>query len=326
MAEVSIIVPVYQVENYIRQCIDSILVQTFTDFELILVDDGSKDKSGQICDEYAVLDQRVKVIHKENGGLSDARNCGMDQAVGNYFMFVDSDDYIAPTMLEYLYKALMNKEADIAVCNFLYFFEEDRKRDFSTNIQSEVLSGAEIFYSRKNERVYGIWTVAWNKLYKRETLGNVRFRFGKYHEDEFWANDIYQMDIKVVTIPECLYYYRQRDNSIMGRKNIKRDFDILEALQERIAVYFMDERHADQAYKVMIFSLEYLAESKKLITNKDEENQFLQAEKKTKDMIKRLKKMKLSKIKSVSLVFIGMNPCLVFAVGIKFRGLLERFL
>ena len=326
MAEVSIIVPVYQVENYIRQCIDSILVQTFTDFELILVDDGSKDKSGQICDEYAVLDQRVKVIHKENGGLSDARNCGMDQAVGNYFMFVDSDDYIAPTMLEYLYKALMNKEADIAVCNFLHFFEEDRKRDFSTNIQSEVLSGAEIFYSRKNERVYGIWTVAWNKLYKRETLGNVRFRFGKYHEDEFWANDIYQMDIKVVTIPECLYYYRQRDNSIMGRKNIKRDFDILEALQERIAVYFMDERHADQAYKVMIFSLEYLAESKKLITNKDEENQFLQAEKKTKDMIKRLKKMNLSKIKRVSLVFIGMNPCLVFAVGMKFRGLLERFL
>lgn len=326
MAEVSIIVPVYQVEKYIRQCVDSILAQTFTDFELILVDDGSKDKSGQICDEYAVLDQRVKVIHKENGGLSDARNCGMDQAVGNYFMFVDSDDYIAPTMLEYLYKALMNKEADIAVCNFLHFFEEDRKRDFSTNIQSEVLSGAEIFYSRKNERVYGIWTVAWNKLYKRETLGNVRFRFGKYHEDEFWANDIYQMDIKVVTIPECLYYYRQRDNSIMGRKNIKRDFDILEALQERIAVYFMDERHADQAYKVMIFSLEYLAESKKLITNKDEENQFLQAEKKTKDMIKRLKKMKLSKIKSVSLVFIGMNPCLVFAVGMKFRGLLERFL
>ena len=326
MAEVSIIVPVYQVENYIRQCIDSILVQTFTDFELILVDDGSKDRSGKICDEYAVLDQRVKVIHKENGGLSDARNCGMDQAVGNYFMFVDSDDYIASTMLEYLYKALTNKEADIAVCNFLYFFEEDRKRDFSTNIQSEVLSGAEIFYCRKNERVYGIWTVAWNKLYKRETLGNVRFRFGKYHEDEFWANDIYQMDIKVVTIPECLYYYRQRDNSIMGRKNIKRDFDILEALQERIAVYFMDERHADQAYKVMIFSLEYLAESKKLITNKDEENQFLQAEKKTKDMIKRLKKMNLSKIKRVSLVFIGMNPCLVFAVGMKFRGLLERFL
>ena len=100
MAEVSIIVPVYQVEKYIRQCVDSILAQTFTDFELILVDDGSKDGSGQICDEYAAMDRRVKVIHKENGGLSDARNRGMDQAAGNYFMFIDSDDYIAPTMLE----------------------------------------------------------------------------------------------------------------------------------------------------------------------------------------------------------------------------------
>ena len=316
----------YQVENYIRQCIDSILVQTFTDFELILVDDGSKDRSGKICDEYAVLDQRVKVIHKENGGLSDARNCGMDQAVGNYFMFVDSDDYIAPTMLEYLYKALMNKEADIAVCNFLHFFEEDRKRDFSTNIQSEVLSGAEIFYSRKNERVYGIWTVAWNKLYKRETLGNVRFRFGKYHEDEFWANDIYQMDIKIVTIPECLYYYRQLDNSIMGKKSAARNLDIIEALQERIYIYLKKPEYADQAYKVLVFSLEYLEESKRLKTSEAEEKRFIQSENRTKDILKQLRKTKLPIMKGLSLVFMEMNPCLVFRVGMKFRGLLERFL
>lgn len=93
-----IIVPVYQVENYLRQCVDSILAQTFTDFELILVDDGSKDRSGQICDEYAEMDERVKVIHKENSGPSDTRNRGIEQAAGNYFMFVDSDDYIAPTI------------------------------------------------------------------------------------------------------------------------------------------------------------------------------------------------------------------------------------
>ena len=135
MAEVSIIVPVYQVENYIRQCIDSILAQTFTDFELILVDDGSKDQSGQICDAYAGMDERVKVIHKKNGGLSDARNRGMDQAVGNYFMFVDSDDYIAPTMIEYLYQHILNENADIAACNYLYFFENDRQKDFATNLK-----------------------------------------------------------------------------------------------------------------------------------------------------------------------------------------------
>ena len=326
MAEVSIIVPVYQVENYIRQCIDSILAQTFTDFELILVDDGSKDQSGQICDAYAGMDERVKVIHKKNGGLSDARNRGMDQAVGNYFMFVDSDDYIAPTMVECLYKRILNENADIAICNYRYFFENDSAKDFSTNIKSMVLPGTEIFYNRKNERNYGIWTVAWNKLYKRATFGNIRFRFGKYHEDEFWANDIYQMGITVVTISECLYYYRQRDNSIMGKKSIARDLDIIEALQERIYIYLKEEKYSYQAYKVLIYSLEYLEESKRLITNGNEKKKFIQAEKRTKDIIQQLKKRNLSKIQSVSLVPIGMNPCLVFAVAIKFRGFLEKFL
>lgn len=326
MAEVSIIVPVYQVENYIRQCVDSILAQTFTDFELILVDDGSKDGSGAICDEYAMMDQRVKVIHKQNGGLSDARNWGLDQAVGNYFMFVDSDDYIAPMMVECLYKNIVNENADIVACNYLYFFEGDRKKDFSTNIQSEILSGKEIFYNRKNQRNYGIWTVAWNKLYKRETLGKVRFRLGKYHEDEFWANDIYQMDIKVVTISECLYYYRQRDNSIMGKKNIQRDFDILEAFQERIYIYLGKEKYTGQAYKVLIYSLEYLEESRRLVANSSEKRKFFQAKEQIKDIIKQLKKRKLPMIQKCSLLFMDINPCFVFSVGIKFRGLLGKFL
>lgn len=326
MAEVSIIVPVYQVEKYIRQCIDSILAQTFTDFELILVDDGSKDRSGQICDEYVRMDNRVRVIHKENGGLSDARNRGMDQAVGSYFLFVDSDDYIAPTMVECLHKKIVKEKADIAVCNYLYFFENGREKNFSTNVKPEILSGTEIFYNRKNERNYGIWTVAWNKIYKTETIGNVRFRLGKYHEDEFWANDIYQMNIKVVTVSECLYYYRQRDNGIMGKKSAAKDFDIIEALQERIDIYLQKPEYAHQAYKVLIFSLEYLSESKRLITNKNEEKIFIQAEKRTRQIVKQLKKGKLSKIQKASLVLIGINPYMIFRIGIQFRGLLERFL
>ena len=189
-----------------------------------------------------------------------------------------------------------------------------------------VLPGTEIFYKRKNERNYGVWTVACSKLYKRETFGKVRFRFGKYHEDEFWGNDIYQMDIKVVAVPECLYYYRQRDNSITGKKSIARNFDILEALQERIYIYLKEEKYADQAYKVLVYSLEYLEESKRMITNENEEKKFFQAEKQTKDIVKQLKKRRLSKIQRVSLVFMGINPCLIFAVGIKFRGFLERFL
>lgn len=326
MAEVSIIVPVYQVEKYIRQCVDSILAQTFTDFELILVDDGSRDKSGQICDEYAGMDERVKVIHKENGGAADTRNRGMDQAVGNYVMFVDSDDYIAPTMLECLYRNMLNENADIAACNYLYFFEHDRKKDFATNVKSEVLTGSEIFYYRKNERNYGFWTVVWNKLMKRETVGKVRFRSGKYYEDEFWANEIYQMDIKIVTIPECLYYYRQHENSTMRQKKIARSLDLIEAYQERIYIYLKEQKFSDQAYKVLVYSLEHLEESKRLIANEDERKKYIQAENRTKDIVNQLKKRKLSKIQRVSLVFLGINPCLVFSVGIKFRGLLERFL
>lgn len=326
MAEVSIIVPVYQVENYIRQCIDSILAQTFTDFELILVDDGSKDESGRICDEYAKIDERVKVIHTENIRAASARNMGLHQAVGNYFMFIDSDDYIAPTMVECLYKSMLNQDADIVACNFLYDFENDRKKNFSTNIKSEVLPGTEIFYNRKNERNYGYWTVVWNKLYKKEIFGDIRFRSGKYYEDEFLANDIYQKDIKVVTIPECLYYYRQHENSTMRQKKIARSLDMIEAFQERIYIYLKGQKYSAQAYRVLIYSLEYLEESKRLIANRNEQEKYIQAEKQTKDIIKQLKKRKLSNIQRVSLFFIGLNPCLVFAVGMKFRGLLERFL
>ena len=326
MAEVSIIVPVYQVEKYIRQCVDSILAQTFTDFELILVDDGSKDQSGKICDEYARMDTRVKVIHKENGGAADTRNRGVNQAVGNYVMFVDSDDYLAPTMLECLYRNILNENADIAACNYLYFFENDRQKDFATNVQSEVLTGTEIFYYRKNERNYGFWTVVWNKLMKRETVGKVRFRSGKYYEDEFWANEIYQMDIKIVTIPECLYYYRQHENSTMRQKKIARSLDLIEAYQERIYIYLQEQKYSGQAYKVLVYSLEHLEESKRLITNEDERKKYIQAEKRTKDIVNQLKKRKLSRIQKVSLMFLGINPCLVFSVGIKFRGLLERFL
>lgn len=326
MAEISIIVPVYQVEKYIRQCIDSILAQTFTNFELILVDDGSKDNSGKICDEYAARDNRIRVIHKENGGLSDARNKGLDNAAGKYFMFVDSDDYISDDMTECLYKNILKENADIAACNYRYIFESGEEKDFSTENKAEVLNANEIFYNRKNERNYGFWTVAWNKLYKAETFKNLRFRFGRYHEDEFWANDIYQMDIKVVTVSESLYYYRQRDNSIMGNTNIRKCFDIIEAFEERVNVYLKEEKYSLQAYKVLIYSIEHLNESKKLIKSKQEKEQFIDKEQKIKNIIKKLKKRKLSKIQKVSLEIIGINPCLVFSVGIKFRGLLESFL
>lgn len=326
MAEVSIIVPVYQVEKYIRQCVDSILAQTFTDFELILVDDGSKDRSGEICDEYAGMDERVKVIHKENGGAAESRNTGMDQAAGNYYMFVDSDDYLAPEMLECLYNVILKQNADIVACNYRYCFEDNTENDFSTDYGSETIAAKEVFYFRKNERNYGFWTVVWNKLYRKEIFDKIRFRTGKYFEDEYFANDIYQLDIRIVIVPECLYYYRQHGSSTMKTKKFIKYMDLLEALQERLLVYLRNPEYADQAYKVMIYSLEYLEESRRLMADNEEKKKFVQMEARTKAIVTQLKKTKISMIKKISLLFIGLNPCMVFAVGIRFRIILERFL
>lgn len=326
MAQVSIIVPVYQVEQYLRQCIDSILAQSFTDFELILVDDGSKDQSGAICDEYAEQDGRVCVIHTENKGLAAARNTGLDRVTGEYFAFVDSDDWIGPTMVECLYHSILRENGDIAACNFQYSFDCDPAKNFSTSIQREVVPAAEIFYYRKNDRSFGFWTVAWNKLYKSEVFGKCRFPVGKYHEDEFWANEIYQMDIRIVTVPDCLYFYRQRAGSIMSKTSLARNMDILQALGERIAVYLRDEQYSDQAYRVLLYSLEYLQKSKGLIANQEDKARFGQAEKQIKDIVQQLKKKKLAVLQKASLAMIGMNPCLVFTVAIPFRGFLEKFL
>ena len=117
---VSVIVPIYNVEKYLRKCVDSILNQTYKNLEIILVDDGSPDNCGNICDEYALSDSRIRIIHKKNGGLSDARNAGLDIARGNYILFVDSDDYIDETMVEKLYEALEKEKAEMSLCSFVY--------------------------------------------------------------------------------------------------------------------------------------------------------------------------------------------------------------
>lgn len=123
MPKISIIVPVYKAEKYLNRCVDSILAQTFTDFELLLIDDGSPDKSGEICDEYARKDSRVRVIHKENGGVSSARQRGLDESIGEYTIHADPDDWVEPTMLEELYNKANKEDADMVICDFFYEYK-----------------------------------------------------------------------------------------------------------------------------------------------------------------------------------------------------------
>ena len=169
MPEVSVIIPVYKVEKYIHKCIDSVLNQTFRDIQVILVDDGSPDNCGHICDEYSKADKRVSVVHKENGGLSDARNAGMKYAEGNYILFVDSDDYIEHDMIEYMYSRIKDSDADMATCGIYEVYsdrieEQKREPDF-------VCSGEEAF--RCILQGHTIRGEVWNKLIRKSCMSGI---------------------------------------------------------------------------------------------------------------------------------------------------------
>lgn len=284
------------------------------------------DNSGKTCDEYALKDNRVKVIHTSNIRAAGARNLGLDHMTGKYFMFVDSDDCISPNMIEKLYTKAKQTDSDIVCCNYRYFWEENREKDYCTEFKEETLNCSEIFYIRKNERNYGYWTVVWNKLYKTETIGKLRFRTGKYFEDEFFANDLYQMDMRINTVSDCLYDYRQHKNSTMQKKSAMKYFDLIEAFQERMQIYLDQNMYPDQAYKVLIYSLEPLNECRKLKKTEEDNTKFKQAVEKTKDLIRQLKLTEISGIQKYSLILIQMNPCLVFSMAMKCRGILERFI
>lgn len=235
---ISVIVPVYNVEPYIEKCIESVLNQSFENLELILVNDGSPDRSGKICEDYAKKDSRIKVVHKENGGLSDARNRGLQIAKGEYIFFLDSDDYIAPKALEVLYKRIREDDADISISNFLYINQNDdeiRQRNIDMPVKDELLSRDEMLEKLTTEK-YWYFVVAWGKLYRRNLWMNYKFPVGKIHEDEFVCHYIVNECDKVSCIQEPLYYYVQRNDSIMGNGFSIKNLDFVEALFDR--VYF----------------------------------------------------------------------------------------
>lgn len=238
-ALVSVIVPIYMVQDYLGKCVKSIVNQTYNNLEIILVDDGSKDDCGKMCDDYADQDERIKVIHKKNGGLSDARNAGIDLARGEYFVFIDSDDYIHPQMIEFLMKPIAEGQADMSVCEYANV-REDEETSISAieNADTVIIDSPDdkghYFLS---ESSYVVFTVAWNKLYPRKYFDKVRYPKGKIHEDEFTTYKLLEKADKVAFISTPMYYYVQRGDSIMGEGFNIKSLDRLEALDERIHYY-----------------------------------------------------------------------------------------
>lgn len=214
---ISIIVPVYNADKFLSKCLDSILTQTYNNIEIILVNDGSSDKSGEICDEYAEKDSRIKVIHKENGGQSTARNCALDICKGDYIGFVDADDWISSDMFETLCKNLEQADADISICQCK---KVNKREDVPLKNSTEFIlldrqKTLEYFYK---QRVFECHM--WNKLYRRNLFDNIRFPEGKIYEDEdAMYKLLWGISTAVYTDKECYYYYEHELSTVHKKFN-----------------------------------------------------------------------------------------------------------
>ena len=212
-ALVSIIVPVYNVEKYLNKCIDSILNQTYRNIEVILVDDGSPDNCGNICDEYAIKDRRVKVFHIENGGVSNARNTGIENSTGEYIGFVDADDILFPQMYEKLLNEAVKEDADIVQCNYCYLFEDGSTKPMRRKIKTRKIEEEQTVTTFFDEDIYPLVAT---KLFKSSLLNNIRFNVNlKIAEDRLFMHDCCRKALKIVLLEDVYYYYFQRETSVM---------------------------------------------------------------------------------------------------------------
>ena len=240
--KISVIVPIYKVEQLLSRCVESIQNQTYKNLEIILVDDGSPDKCGDICEDYVEKDSRIRVIHKSNGGLSDARNVVIEFASGKYICVVDSDDWLDLDMIEMLYNVCTDRGADIVECSF--------RNIYSNYIQEETRCTAAVTEADSVFALEGMldWKyfkpVAWNKIYKRATIGDIRYPVGKIHEDEFTTYKYFYNANKLVYVDVSKYNYdRTRTDSITGTGFGEQSIDACFAFRERLD--FFREHHID---------------------------------------------------------------------------------
>ena len=228
---ISVIVPVYNIEKYLDKCIDSLMNQTHRNIEIILVDDGSLDNCPKMCENWAYKDNRIQVIHKKNGGLSDARNAGIPFATGEYISFIDSDDMVTPDFFEVLLHTMITENSDIIECGVVKFYEDNHFDTFQDDLLVTSYSSIDGLSGLINEDPFH--QHVWNKLYKSELVLDVPFPFGKLNEDEFWTYQIFGSAKRVTKVNKTLYFYFQRSTSIMGEGFNLRRLDALEGKYNR---------------------------------------------------------------------------------------------
>ena len=262
--KITVIVPVYNVEHYLDKCLDSVIKQTYKNIEIIVVNDGSTDNSGEICQEYAQKDNRIVYIEKENGGLSDARNAGLDQMTGSYVTFVDSDDWIEQDYVETLYQKITEYQADIAIGNY-YSFDEERSLflfhilgDSYYEKAHDNVSIFENLYENQEMRSFALIS-AWGKLYKARLFEQLRFDIGKLGEDGYLNQKVYLLSEKVIYLNKGLYAYRIRKGSLSRIWTEKWMHALVDAMSERITLLanmgYPLEKHLAIYRQMLEFSL-----------------------------------------------------------------------
>lgn len=233
MKTISVVVPVYNVEKYLKECLDSIIHQTYKDLQIILIDDGSTDSSGSICDEYAIIDNRITVVHQVNQGAGAAKNTGLELINGDYFVLLDSDDYIELDMLEIMMNQMIYHRVDIVQCLFLheaisgslqanYVFQRKKMRK---------ISPSEFLYEMLFDWKYALF---WNKLFKRDMLKCIRFPQDRKIDDEFFTYKLIGNSASILCIDNCFYHYRMRKTGVMnGNTKYRLITDRVESFEER---------------------------------------------------------------------------------------------
>lgn len=307
---ISVIVPVYNVENYIKRCVDSILNQTYSNLEIILVDDESPDDCPRICEEFAKKDNRIKVIHQQNAGLSGARNAGIDIAKGEYLAFVDSDDFLALDFIATLYKVIVDTKSEIAMCKYEYV-----RGDVMTQSRKQgdnfVYSGIEMIQNMYSPDG-AFFVVAWNKLYKKSLFDRVRYPKGKIHEDEATTHRLYYEAGQAVFVDRFLYGYFVGGESITRKKFNRNRLDWVWSVEQRLS--FLEEKGltdllpiAIRAYADGVIDLYF--QCKELLPNSRKEQQILK--RKVGDAARRVKKYGRLPLKTrIGYMIFRIIPCL----------------
>ena len=235
---ITVIIPIYKAEEYLNRCIISVVSQTYRNLEIILIDDGSPDQCPELCDKWAQKDRRIKVIHQTNKGISVARNIGIANANGKYILMVDSDDYLYNRMIEVMYKALIEEDADLVICDFQKGVENSFSFTYCDRISAEVIDGETALYRVYSGSEKALQYVApWGKLYRRELFDKIQYPEGKIFEDIFVTHQILFRCKKIAVIPQKLTYYFQNPTSIMNKEFHAGKLDYLPALKQRIEFY-----------------------------------------------------------------------------------------